>query len=129
MTAEEFLESISSKTEKGINQEPKIKVKTNNIEVEETITEIVKSKLSYDDVMGWIKQYLRPEYDGVYLCRKRAGFFEKGEYKIYVCFSINLVQQSGPTDPSVIFIYDKLDQCLKDMMGNKELISINLKRK
>lgn len=129
MTAEELLRSLSSNTEKDSTKEPAEIITTKKRVSEETVTEIIKSKLSYDDVMGWVKQYLRPEYDGVYLCRKRAGLFEKGEYKIYVCFSINKELQSDSTDPSVIFVYDELDERLKNMMGNKELITINLKIK
>lgn len=127
MNGKNLLDSIDS-----VMGQAKKEVKTSirkSQSSDESITEISKTSLSYDDVMSWVKQNFQPKYNGIILCRKVASFFDKGDYKLYICFAIDKEAQGGASDPSVVFVYEKLDEALTDMLQDKDVVTINLQKK
>lgn len=93
------------------------------------LMEIIKTKVSYEDVMHWIKEHIKPAYNGVFIHRSKARFFDKGDYSLKIFFAIDKEPQTGDNDPAIVFTYEKLDDTLRDMLSEKDTLLIKLNNK
>ena len=138
MTTEEFIKSLKAAKEAFDNKQKTDKTNdfvSNFISGsspntgDSEIVEIIKNRVTYEDVMRWIKEHIQPSYNGVYLHRTKARFFDKGDFSLKVFFSIDKIPQTGDNDPAVVFTYEKLDDTLKDILSEKETVLIKLNNK
>ena len=93
------------------------------------VVEIIKTRVTYEDVMRWIKENIQPSYNGIYLHRSKARFFDKGDYSLKIFFSIDKEPQTGNNAPAIVFTYEKLDDTLSDMLSDKDTILVKLNNK
>lgn len=124
MKAEELINAIRKvvKSEIPTNDGQKKSVKVNT-----ELIEIIKDKVTYDDVKTWIKNHRSSSsYNGVYLNRKEARFFDKGSFCLRICFAIDQQPQTGDADPAVVFTYEQLDDTLRDLLSDNTTILIKL---
>ena len=96
-------------------------------EEDEMVVEIIKTKVTYDDVTMWVKTNIRPNYDGFYMHHSRAKFLDKGDFLLNICFSKNMEPQTDKADPVVTFIFDKMDETLNNMLSDKSTILVKIK--
>jgi hypothetical protein len=138
MTTEEFIKSLKAAKEAFDNKQKTDKTNdfvSNSISGsspntgDSEIVEIIKNRVTDEDVMRWIKEHIQPSYNGVYLHRTKARFFDKGDFSLKVFFSIDKIPQTGDNDPAVVFTYEKLDDTLKDILSEKETVLIKLNNK
>ncbi len=143
MTTEEFIQGLkaakeafesSQKSEqtppKGFESVRSHEVKGRNASAKNNdIMEIIKTKVTYEDVMRWIKENIQPSYNGIYLHRSKARFFDKGDFSLKIFFSIDKEPQTGDNDPAIVFTYEKLDDTLTDMLSDKDTILVKLNNK
>lgn len=97
--------------------------------VDNDLLEIIKTRVTYEDVMRWIKEHIKPIYNGVYIHRSKAHFFDKGDYSLKIFFAIDKEPQTGDDDPAIVFTYEKLDDTLSDMLSEKDTILVKLNNK
>ena len=93
------------------------------------VMEIIKTRVTYEDVMRWIKENIQPSYNGIYLHRSKARFFDKGDFSLKIFFSIDKEPQTGSNDPAIVFTYEELDDTLTDMLADKDTILVKLNNK
>lgn len=143
MTTEEFIQGLKAVKEafeskqKSEQMSPKGSESGRSHEVKERkvpsrnndVMEIIKTKVTYDDVMRWIKENIQPSYNGIYLHRSKARFFDKGDFSLKIFFSIDKEPQTGDNDPAIVFTYEKLDDILTDMLSDKDTLLVQLNNK
>lgn len=93
------------------------------------LIEVIKTRVTYEDVMHWIKEQIKPEYNGVYIHRSKARFFDKGDFSLKIFFAIDKEPQTDDDDPAIVFTYEKLDETLSDMLSEKDTILFKLNSK
>lgn len=101
-----------------------------NIDKNHTPT-ITKSTLQYEDLTSWIRSNSTSAspFNGVFATIEKSGLFDREEYKMYVCFTIDNKPQIQNGCPRVIFEFSKLDDTLKDMFNKNTALQIKLNRK
>lgn len=143
MTTEDFLQVVKAVKEafesnqkseqtppKGLESERSQEVKWENASSRSNdVMEIIKTKVTYEDVMRWIKENIQPSYNGIYLHRSKARFFDKGDFSLKIFFSIDKEPQTGDKDPAIVFTYEGLDDTLTDMLSDKDTILVKLNNK
>lgn len=144
MKADELIQAIKSaakeavkevyETETRVGKEPprgnaRVRDGRKQPKKDNDLMEIIKTKVSYEDVMHWIKEQIKPEYNGVYIHRSKARFFDKGDFSLKIFFAIDKEPQTDDDDPAIVFTYEKLDETLSDMLSEKDTILLKLNSK
>ena len=106
-----------------------VETKETNHSKDNDLMEIIKTRVTYEDVMHWIKENIKPAYNGVFIHRSKARFFDKGDYSLKIFFAIDKEPQTGDNDPAIVFTYEKLDDALNDMLSEKDTILVRLNNK
>lgn len=130
METEEFINALTrqvKKINKNLEAASTRGSKKQSVENETDVVEVIKPRVLYDDVFGWIREHLKSEYNGVYVIKTRAKLLDKGDYNLRLCFAIDGEPQTGADDPVIVYTFDIMDDALKDMLSekNKILIKIN----
>lgn len=144
MKAEELIQAIRAAAKDVINEvenEPKLENKSHGDSEghrstlrrttcfqENDLMEIVKTRVTYDDVMHWIKEHIKSEYNGVYIHRSKARFFDKGDYSLKIFYAVDKEPQTGDNDPAIVFTCEQLDDALNDMLSDRDTILIKLNK-
>ena len=145
MTTEEIIKAMKAAAKEAAKEVLEAESKTGKVpprksgggtvETKETppqgndLMEIIKTRVTYEDVMHWIKENIKPAYNGVFIHRSKARFFDKGDYSLKIIFAIDKEPQTGDDDPAIVFTYEKLDDTLRDMLSEKDTLLIKLNNK
>lgn len=90
-----------------------------------------RKELKYEDIITWLRKGKTAigsqRFNGAFLTKECGGFFDKYHNKLYVCLTLDKQPLIKDSHPKCIFIYEKSDDTLDDLFGDKQSVQLNFK--